>query len=139
MTSLVRGANGVEVDVNFRTDDIYLYHGYPCDCFRFCWDNELFSDYLRFVRRMTTPGEPDYNDHFAILYFDVKLTNVRPEKKEFQGKRFADYLARHYYIDLPMKNTLKLVVSISYAADVNFLKGFLRRMRELNLYEHIKE
>lgn len=137
LTSLGRGANGVEVDVTFRPDDIYLYHGYPCDCFRFCWDMEPLAKYLTVARQITTPGAPEYNANFVILYFDVKLTGFDEAEKYRSGIRFANYLERHFY-EGQSRSTLKLVVSISYANDVDFLRALIHRLRELQLYEKVQ-
>ena len=139
LTSLSRGANAVEVDVNFNKNDITLYHGYPCDCFRYCWDGERLDRYLAFARKITTPGNSNYQASFVLLYFDTKLTNFDSGKKFQQGVRFADHLADYFFVEQPVRSTLKLIVSISYATDIDFLRGLIWRLNELNLYERIKK
>lgn len=137
--SLSRGANAVEVDVTFKFDDIYLYHGSPCDCFRYCWNIEPLSKYLVFARKVTTPGYKRYEPNFAILYFDVKLKPFSAEQKYAQGIRFANHLAKYFFNEEPIQSTLRLVVSISYTKDVHFLRALMRRLKELNLYSYINE
>lgn len=137
---LARGANAVEVDVTFKDDDIYLYHGYPCDCFRYCWDMESLDKYLMFVKKLTTPGYIDYEPRFVILYFDLKLRNMSPDEKYLQGVRFANHLGTYFFGDQnQVQSTLKLVASISYTEDVDFLIALIRSLRKSNLYDQVKE
>ncbi|KAH9397731.1 hypothetical protein TYRP_004057 [Tyrophagus putrescentiae] len=139
-SSLARGANAVEVDVTFRPDEVLLYHGYPCDCFRYCWDSEPLGRYLEWARHATLPGTPHYNPGFVVLYFDVKLTNLVDGASKYKaGLRFARHLERSFFeLEKPVKSTLKLVVSISYVADVDFLKAVISRLREVGLYEGVR-
>ena len=134
-----RGANGVEVDVTFEPDDIYLHHGYPCDCFRYCWDRELLSNYLRFVRQATTPGNPRYYPQWTILYFDIKLKSFSEEEKRENGIRFANHLASFFFDKTPIKSTIRFIVAISYASDEDFLFGFIDKFKELGLYDSYKK
>lgn len=134
-----RGANAVEVDVNFLDDDIILYHGTPCDCFRFCWDREPLDKYLMFARKISTPGYIDYEPRFVILYFDLKLRNFTPEEKYQQGIRFANHLSAYFFGDSNWKSTLRLIISISYTDDVDFLVALSRSLRKRNFYEQIKK
>lgn len=146
---LSRGANAVEVDVEYQDDDIYLYHGQPCDCFRYCWDREPLGRYLEFVNKVTSPPWQQnlsastetskvYLPNFTVLYFDNKLKNFGNEQKFHNGVRFANYLAR-FFFGQPGQSRLKLVVSIYYIIDEDFLVGFITRLKELRLYDNHKE
>jgi hypothetical protein len=55
---LEQGANAIEADVTFADNGtaIYTYHGYPCDCFRNCTEKENLTDYLSYIKDITTPS-----------------------------------------------------------------------------------
>ena len=56
---LEKGANALEADVMFTPNGTatYIYHGYPCDCFRHCTEKEAFIEYIEYIREITTPGK----------------------------------------------------------------------------------
>lgn len=140
LSALQRGANAVEVDVNFNRDELYLYHGYPCDCFRYCWDAEPLARYLVYMRKITTPANRErYQPNFVLLYFDLKLSEYDASEKWAHGVRMANYLERYFFDKVPVQSRLKLILSLSYSGDVDFLWGFLDRMKKLDLFEHVKE
>lgn len=141
MDFLNRGANALEVDVTFKSDDLYLYHSYPCDCFRYCWDKELLSKFLNYIRTVTIPNSPHYRSNLAILYFDLKISKIKPFEPEeiyAQGSRFADYLAEYMFIEKPFRNTIRLVVALEFTNEISFIHGFINRLRELRLYEETR-
>lgn len=55
---LGQGANAIEADITFAPNGTaaYVYHGYPCDCFRHCTEREEFTKYLDHVKQITVPG-----------------------------------------------------------------------------------
>lgn len=58
---LDEGANAIEADVTFDSDGTakFMYHGFPCDCLRYCWYSSLLFRYLVEVRKLTTPGKAE--------------------------------------------------------------------------------
>lgn len=69
------GANGIETDVYFTYDGspTLNYHGFPCDCWRYCFWKERFPDYLNYVRIVRTPG----NEYLVIS----QLMNFQKDDK----------------------------------------------------------
>ncbi|KPM09161.1 sphingomyelin phosphodiesterase D SpaSicTox-betaIF1-like protein [Sarcoptes scabiei] len=135
---LNRGANAIEIDVSFHDDDIYLHHGSPCDCFRYCNDRVSLIDYLRFARKVTDPKEMSYWQAFVLLYFDLKLKNFDDDEKYYQGRRLANYLKQYFFVKFPVPNTLRMIVAISYADDESFIEGFVNRLKELEIFDQVK-
>lgn len=56
---LERGANGLETDITFAENGTAMsaYHGYPCDCFRHCVEQEEIGKFLQYIRDVSTPGK----------------------------------------------------------------------------------
>lgn len=59
---LNQGANSLEFDVSFDWEGIarYTFHGFPCDCFRSCFQYEDFITYIEYLRKLTSPGNFKY-------------------------------------------------------------------------------
>ncbi|XP_035226852.1 dermonecrotic toxin StSicTox-betaIB1i-like [Stegodyphus dumicola] len=129
---LSSGANVLELDVAFfNNGSIHqVFHGVPCDCMRSCTQKSDFSNYLQFVRSITTPSVGKYFNQLTLLYFDLKLANV------YDKFEAGQQLAQHIYEDLwetDSKNMMKVVVSINSIYNQDVIRGFLQRFRELNL------
>lgn len=94
---LDRGANALESDVQFFSNGSvsYIYHGFPCDCFRTCTYTVGMPDYLRHVRDITYPGvEDSYHEKMVLQMLDLKLgtSNNKRESGRDVARHVLDYL-----------------------------------------------
>lgn len=53
------GANSIETDITFGANGspLYTYHGFPCDCLRYCERRESIARFLSYIREISTKGE----------------------------------------------------------------------------------
>ncbi|KAH9377338.1 hypothetical protein HPB48_016702 [Haemaphysalis longicornis] len=53
-----KGANVLETDVRFTKNGTVtrVHHGFPCDCFRDCLRETEFTEYLEYLRSVTSTG-----------------------------------------------------------------------------------
>jgi len=63
------GANALEMDVRFDQFGLPLevFHGLPCDCFRFCRARTPFAEHIAFIHKA------DLNAQLALLMLDLKI------------------------------------------------------------------
>ena len=55
------------------------------------------------------------------------------------GVRFADHLVAHFFNEIPVRNTVKMIVAISYGDDYPFLIGFINRLKDMQIWDDVKE
>ncbi|KAH9364988.1 hypothetical protein HPB48_015966 [Haemaphysalis longicornis] len=56
---LESGANALEADIQFSLagTPTWVYHGVPCDCFRVCTRYAAVTEYLDYLRSVTSVGK----------------------------------------------------------------------------------
>ncbi|KAH6943372.1 hypothetical protein HPB50_020530 [Hyalomma asiaticum] len=85
--AMADGANSVEADVSFADNGTAtrLFHGVPCDCFRACDIEEEVPRFLQYVRKTTNGRGSKYSDRLALLFLDLKVSNVEEKQKYRAG------------------------------------------------------
>ncbi|CAN7982410.1 unnamed protein product, partial [Ixodes hexagonus] len=121
------GANAIEADVTFNSDGTakQTFHGSPCDCFRNCFQRENIVDYLEYVRKVTSTSDAKYKDHVALLFLDLKVTDLSPDSKTKAGKDIAKKLLDHLWYNVDVNKTVNVLLSIGHVSDKDVFKGTL--------------
>lgn len=120
-----RGANSLEVDVQFRSDGTVnrTYHGSPCDCFRSCEGEADFTEYLDYIRNVTSVGGAKYKDDLRLLFLDLKTSQVPENQKYHAGADVVNKLAEHLWRNVPAKKALDVLLYVYSVDDRDFFKG----------------
>ncbi|KAJ6224177.1 hypothetical protein RDWZM_002722 [Blomia tropicalis] len=130
---IAKGCNGLETDVFFAPNatPVFMFHGYPCDCFRHCAERERVDVFLERIRELTTPNSRSYNPKLIILFLDLKLLRIQHSAKALAGQNLATVLLEHLYNGTTAPKThplggaqIKTVISIGHVFDYDFILGF---------------
>lgn len=119
------GANAIEADVTFSNDGTakQTYHGSPCDCFRNCIQRENIVDYLEYIRKVTSTNDAKFKNHVALLFLDLKVTDLPKDNKIRAGKDIAKKLLDHLWYNVDSNNTVNVLLSIGHVSDKEVFKG----------------
>lgn len=127
---LSRGANAIEVDVNFTPNGTVLrvYHGLPCDCYRRCMQKAAFDSYLDHLRGLRAANDR----RLVLLMMDLKLEDFQSSPKILRkaGADLFNTLVDHLWRATNASDRLNVLVSIQRVEQAEFLKAFVRQMRE---------
>ncbi|CAG2119478.1 unnamed protein product [Medioppia subpectinata] len=133
------GANAIESDVTFINNGsaVFTYHGYPCDCFRHCTEREDLPRFLGYIRDITTPGNARYRKNFALLFLDLKISQLPPSAKAVSGQELAALIVDNLFNDTLGSSKVKLLLSVGHVFDYDFILGFeneleIRKLNHLN-------
>lgn len=96
-----KGANAVESDVTFGRDGdpLYTYHGPPCDCWRHCYQQEEFREYLSYVREIAIDTPDGIGQNLSLLFLDLKLDALDQRAKINAGRELAKAVVEHLFLD----------------------------------------
>ncbi|XP_054722103.1 dermonecrotic toxin StSicTox-betaIB1i-like [Uloborus diversus] len=127
------GANALEFDIAFDWEGTakYTFHGIPCDCFRSCIRYEHFITYIDYMRKLTTPGHPQYNRNLILLFMDLKLKGLSPAAKARAGEDIAKKLLDYYWIQGTSGARAYILISIPSISHIDFLRSFRRAMAKV--------
>ncbi|XP_054162230.1 dermonecrotic toxin StSicTox-betaIB1i-like, partial [Oppia nitens] len=141
-TYLDRGANAIESDVQFLSDGtpVYLFHGFPCDCFRDCTKWSSFDMFIQYVHNITTPKSKNYRERFVLLLLDLKLQGLSSEAKRTAGNKMFTLLLRNLLNGSTKQpdTRVKVVLSIQRYTDESFIDGFTSAMSKHSM-DHLNE
>ncbi|XP_023222781.1 phospholipase D SpeSicTox-betaIB4-like [Centruroides sculpturatus] len=139
-TYLDKGANSIEVDVQFTTNGSLhsTYHGFPCDCFRICDNREDFIEYIKYVRNISSPGSSDYKENFVLLFLDLKSSSLAPQHKYTAGTNLAKALIDHLWNRGDDVTPINILFSIGHTGDSDIVRGFMDTLKIENL-EHLTD
>jgi glycerophosphoryl diester phosphodiesterase len=136
---LNRGPNAIESDVTFLTNgSVVLYHGYLCHCLRYCSDTQKLSEFLEFIRNITTPGLENYNKDLVLLFLDIKSSKISNYEKQYSGQKLAALIVKHLFNENPIGSKIKVLISIENVSDLDFLIGFKDQFKSQDL-NHLNE
>nr|A4USB4.1 RecName: Full=Dermonecrotic toxin LiSicTox-alphaV1; AltName: Full=Dermonecrotic toxin 6; Short=DT6; AltName: Full=LiRecDT6; AltName: Full=Phospholipase D; Short=PLD; AltName: Full=Sphingomyelin phosphodiesterase D 6; Short=SMD 6; Short=SMase D 6; Short=Sphingomyelinase D 6; Flags: Precursor [Loxosceles intermedia]ABO87656.1 dermonecrotic toxin isoform 6 [Loxosceles intermedia] len=125
------GANAIETDVTFTksANAEYTYHGVPCDCHRWCKKWEYVNDFLKALRRATTPGDAKYRSQLILVVFDLKTDYLTASTAYDAGKDFAKRLLQHYWNGGSNGGRAYIILSIPDLAHYKFINGFKEQLK----------
>uniref|UniRef100_Q5YD75 Dermonecrotic toxin LrSicTox-alphaIB1 n=1 Tax=Loxosceles reclusa TaxID=6921 RepID=A1K_LOXRE len=120
------GANSIETDVSFdkNANPEYTYHGIPCDCGRTCTKWENFNDFLKGLRKATTPGDSKYHEKLVLVVFDLKTGSLYDNQAYDAGKKLAKNILQHYWNNGNNGGRAYIVLSIPNLAHYKLITGF---------------
>nr|WCA46691.1 phospholipase D1 ScoTox-betaI isoform X8 [Hemiscorpius lepturus] len=132
---LRRGANAIETDVKFDYNAApeATYHGHPCDCFRVCTRKESFTNFISYIRNITTPGRKDYKEELTLLFLDLKTSGVAPQRKYSAGVNLAKALMKHLWNGGDNMTSINLLISIGHTYDSQVIRGVVGTLKGENL------
>ncbi|XP_076314909.1 dermonecrotic toxin SPH-like [Tachypleus tridentatus] len=121
---LDKGANGIETDVTFLQNGTarWTRHEFPCDCFRTCDQFQDIVEHLQYIHEITTSESSPYKDKMALLFLDLKVSNLPADKKTIAGNDIARKLIENIWqSDNP--SPIYVVLSIGRTSDSDVFKG----------------
>jgi len=150
---LGKGANAVEADVTFSRegDPQYTYHGPPCDCWRHCYQQEAFRDYLSYVRQITMDTAHGIGQNLTLLFLDLKLEPLDQRAKATAGLELAKAVTENLFliekpspinanaINVTSLNGLPhlhLILSVNHIQDADLIHNFIHYL-EINNSSHL--
>ncbi|KAL1423044.1 hypothetical protein MTO96_021433 [Rhipicephalus appendiculatus] len=124
------GANAIEADVTFQSDGTakQTFHGSPCDCFRNCYMRENIVDYLEYIRKVTGTPDAKYKNRVALLFLDLKVSDLPAPSKLKAGKDISKKLLEHLWYNVDPNNTVNVLLSIGHVSDKEVFKGVVETL-----------
>lgn len=119
------------------------YHGFPCDCGRFCHHRESFVKFVRHIGLITLPNAYSFN-RLQLVVLDLKLKDLNAAQKQVAGRYLASILDEHVYqtylqsIQKQHSNELnpppvRVIVSINHVEDNVLVRSFIGYLIENRL------
>lgn len=135
------GANSVEFDIAFDNNGNarFTFHGVPCDCFRSCVRYEKIEDYLEYMRQLTAPGDPKFQEKLVLLFMDVKVKGLSSRARTNAGYSLAQKLVRHYWKNGTSDARASILLSIPSIDHMETVRGFRRGLQEAGLAHYINK
>ncbi|KAH7949076.1 hypothetical protein HPB49_005010 [Dermacentor silvarum] len=154
---MTKGANSLEVDVRFTSNGTAsrVYHGFPCDCLRVCDGETLFTEYLDYIRGVSSVGLVElhdirthatpkcrrkdgakYKDELLFLVFDLKTSDISENQKYGAGIDIATKLLRHLWANVSDTSALNVLLCVRSTDDSELFRGALDTLSNLEDAEH---
>lgn len=132
--AMADGANSVEADVSFADNGTAtrLFHGVPCDCFRACDIEEDVPRFLQYVRKTTSGRGAKYSDKLALLFLDLKVSNVEEKQKYRAGVDIGRKLLRDLWRRVPTWQAMNVLLSVPSVSDKEVLRGAVDTVSRLS-------
>lgn len=124
---LQQGANALETDVQFNSHGraTWAYHGTPCDCFRECERSSKITDFLDYVRRVTSEEGGKFKGQVAFLLLDLKTSGIYQQRKYAAGVDISRKLTRHLWRNVLPENALDVLLHVNSLNDRDVFEGVL--------------
>ena len=123
------GANAIEADVEFLGDGTAkrFYHGFPCDCWRNCYQTASIDDYINALRDRTNPNSAKFNSRLVLVMFDVKIDGLGKSALSKAGQDFVNKMLHPLYKNNPTQ--IKVVASVPASAMKEFIVSVAEQIR----------
>ncbi|KFM76547.1 Sphingomyelin phosphodiesterase D LrSicTox-alphaIB1, partial [Stegodyphus mimosarum] len=134
------GANVIEADIQFHPNGSVreVYHGFPCDCFRTCSRSAKLSDYLKYVRKITDPSEPNsYFNKMVMQFFDLKLSGSG--NKRISGRDLARHVLDYLWTPDRRRQEVRALIYIDSTQDREAIRGFLEEFKARGEESRLKD
>lgn len=121
------GANAIEATVKFNQNGraTYFFHGSPCDCFRSCSEYSTIEDYLKYLRRVTSPNGGKFHGQLALLYLTLKTSELRERSQYQAGVGIARRLMTNLWKEVSPADAVPVLVYVSNTHQKKVFKGVL--------------
>nr|ANY30960.1 loxtox protein [Loxosceles similis] len=125
------GSNSIETDVSFdkQANPEYTYHGIPCDCGRSCTHSTNFNDFLKGLRKATTPGDSKYHEKLILVVFDLKTGSLYDNQAYDAGTKLAKNLLQHYWNNGNNGGRAYIILSIPNLNHYKLITGFKETLK----------
>uniref|UniRef100_K9USW8 Dermonecrotic toxin LgSicTox-alphaIC1 n=1 Tax=Loxosceles gaucho TaxID=58216 RepID=A1O_LOXGA len=125
------GSNSIETDVSFdkQANPEYTYHGIPCDCGRACLHSTKFNDFLKGLRKVTTPGDSKYLEKLILVVFDLKTGSLYDNQAYDAGTKLAKNLLQHYWNNGNNGGRAYIILSIPNLNHYKLITGFKETLK----------
>lgn len=135
------GANAIEFDVAFDNNGNarFTFHGVPCDCFRSCVRFEEIENYLDYMRQVTTPGDPKFQEKLALLFMDLKVKGLSSHATINAGSSIAQKLVHHYWKNGTSAARANVLLSIPSINNVDVIRGFRSGLEKAGLSQYMSK
>lgn len=124
-SALKSGANALEVDVQFDGSGraVRMYHGFPCDFGRKCTESTPFTEYLDYLRDVTSLPRSTFEGKMRLLYLDLKTSTIKKGNQYRAGVDIVNKLIQHLWKNVPSHRLIDVVVAITSAKDRDIFRG----------------
>ncbi|XP_077532203.1 dermonecrotic toxin SpeSicTox-betaIB2a-like [Haemaphysalis longicornis] len=138
---LEKGANALQTDVRFTQHGTATrcHHGLLCDCFRDCLQETEFTEYLDYMRSITSGEQAKYKDKVSFLLLDLRTEDILHEYKYDAGLDLATKLILHLWKDVAIDDALNVLLYVNSVEDRALLRGVLDSINSLPRSESWKE
>lgn len=128
-TWMAKGANALEVDVQFKNNaPKYFFHDTPCDFGRDCLRWAYINNYIRALRDRTIPTRGQFNEKLVLVMFDCKLgSGVDAGMMTSAGENFVDMILIPLYADNPTK--MKVIISVPNLTQEKFIRAVVTQVK----------
>lgn len=135
---MTKGANSLEVDVRFTSNGTAsrVYHGFPCDCLRKCDGETPFTEYLDYIRGVSSVDGAKYKDKLLFLFLDLKTSDISENQKYGAGIDITTKLLRHLWVNVSEASALNVLLYVSSTDDSEVFRGALDTLANLEDAEH---
>jgi len=125
------GANSLEFDIKFdQQGKAYIvHHGVPCDCFRWCNYYENFTNYIKKLRDVTTPGSRYFRKELVLLFFDLKVSDMYDAIYTGAGEDLAKQLLDLYWQGGKSGAQAYVLISIPSVKQIEIARSFERTLQ----------
>ena len=88
----VNDANAIEADLTFYPDGTpkEFYHGFPCDCGRYCWNSDDPLSHFASYRQKAQ----DESQNFVLVWMDFKISESGMMNYSGSGEKVAELMTR---------------------------------------------
>nr|ANY30962.1 loxtox protein [Loxosceles similis] len=126
------GSNAIESDVSFdkKANPEYTYHGTPCDCGRDCLRWEYFNEFVKGLRRATTPGDSKYHEKLVLVVFDLKTGSLYDYQASDAGTKLAKSLLQNYWNNGNNGGRAYIILSIPNLNHYKLITGFQQTLKD---------
>ena len=123
------GANAIEADVEFFSDGTVkrFYHGFPCDCWRNCYQTAPIEDYINALRDRTNPNSAKFNSRLVLVMFDVKINGLGKSALPKAGQDLVNKILHPLYKNNPTQ--MKVIASIPASAMKEFIDSVTHQIK----------
>lgn len=131
----------------------HTYHGPPCDCWRHCHQQELFADFLGYIKAISIDTANGIGQNLTLLFLDLKLDALDQAAKERAGRELASSIVNHLFtpsqdetsldppegelapsrsLQISRMQSFSLILSVNHVNDIDLIRHFLHTLEVTN-------
>lgn len=124
---LESGANALEADITFSTTGVptWVYHGIPCDCNREGARYATVTEYLDYLRSVTSADGGKFRGKMTLLYLDLKTSSLSSAYKYRAGEFICNHVFNYLWRKVSPSDAMNVLFYVESLDDRNVFKGVL--------------